>query len=848
MRMESHLIQLNDMKPFRPDRLVSRTFVYFGRLFILISMIVTFRNAQAEQQDGTQAAETGSPFSAAMQLPPAISQASEVPHVSTNAAAPALPSSSLEATKDKAADLDSLLDMADKDPTQLQSVQVQSSPSNASIAQSVNQTAEADFNPTQNAGAASSTSTGGLLSQAPSVVMRRTSAINQDARIRGYSGSQIVGIANGMNQGKARLDIDSLFSQIDPSLIEHISVIAGPYSVENGPGFAFFDAKLIEPGRSSLPSFQSRSIFGYNSNGQQLSYRETMQFSNQNGGGIVSLGQRVGNDYRAGSGLGDFRIPASYDVYDLYTAISRDVSAHARFDVSYLHQGLQNVELPGVAYDINDQNSDQINLRYTVKDDFNQDRWQNQFWWNQVTYNGDATRISKRKTVFDTLIGDAYPGLAGGNLIGRGLSDNWGARTQLLFGKEDVVHGSAGIDWRRIRQFYRENDFFPDGSPALSGDTFGLPNSSSDDFGIFLRGETSITDQWSIGGGQRLDWIAYNVSSSDVVSSGPQLTPTGDFVPGFNQPNTGLSTTFLSTNYRLSDEWMLNAGTAYAMRNPNLTELYSDQPYTPLVRFGNSFAFGDSSLAPEKNLQFDVGIQKRTSTSLLGARAFHSTIHDYIGLAATNYSTFPATGTLPPGTLGRGKSYMIDPGAGSVDVTSDTAQLGYAYRNIDRVSIYGFELIGEQRLAPWMEVLGTTSFTEGINHQPTVVDVSTRDATSVSSREGLPGIYPLNAGLTWRFFEPEGRRWTMEWQSRFVRHQQYLATSLGELGTPGFAVHNIHASYKWNDHVQLRSSLLNVFNRNYFEHNSLALAGPGGNLLFVREPGIALFTSLDCRF
>jgi iron complex outermembrane recepter protein len=279
------------------------------------------------------------------------------------------------------ADLDALLDMAEKDPAQLQSVQVQSSNSSA-ISQS--NIAETDFDPSQSTSAASSASTGELLSRAPSVITRRTSAVNQDVRIRGFSGSQIVGVASGMNQAKARLDIDSLFSQIDPTLIDNIAVIAGPYSVEYGPGFAFFDARLIEPERSSVPVFKSRSLLGYNINGQQFSTRETMMFSNQNGGIIASIGQRAGNDYRAGSDFGSLRIPASYDVYDVFTSVSRDIGDHSRFDAWYLHQGMQNVELPGVVYDINDQNSDQLNLRWTLKDDSKNDFWRNQLWWNHL--------------------------------------------------------------------------------------------------------------------------------------------------------------------------------------------------------------------------------------------------------------------------------------------------------------------------------------------------------------------------------------------------------------------------------------------------------------------------------
>jgi iron complex outermembrane recepter protein len=446
------------------------------------------------------------------------------------------------------------------------------------------------------------------------------------------------------------------------------------------------------------------------------------------------------------------------------------------------------------------------------------------------------------------MIGDYYPEAVGGFLFGRGLADNWGARSQLVFKNDDIASGGIGVDWRRLRQFYRETTTNGDGSPGIGGDTFGIPDSSVDDAGIFAHGETLVTERWTIGLGQRLDWVKYQLDETDIVSDGPQFSPDGTYYSGFNEPTRTLSSTYLTNRFQLSESVSVSSGMAYAMRHANLTEAYSDQPYAPLVRFGNSFALGDSNLSPEKNLQFDLGITKKDETSQFGLRLFHSTIRDYIGLAVTNYASFPPIGSVPPGTLGRGSLLITDPASVNPDVTVDTGQFSYIYRNIDRVSLYGFDIFGERQLLPWLEVVGTTNFTEGINHEPVFIDAVPRTTTRLSDREGLPGIYPLNAGLSLRLFQPEQRRWTIEWQSRFVRHQEYLASSLFEIGTPGFAVHNVHGSYQWTPNLKLRSSILNVFDRNYFEHNSLAIIDRTGNVTFVREPGFSWFSSLEYVF
>jgi len=74
----------------------------------------------------------------------------------------------------------------------------------------------------------SSNSTGELLDKAASVNTRRVSALNLDTTVRGYQARQIGATANGMPQLKSRVDIDTLFSQIDPGIVDFITVVDAP--------------------------------------------------------------------------------------------------------------------------------------------------------------------------------------------------------------------------------------------------------------------------------------------------------------------------------------------------------------------------------------------------------------------------------------------------------------------------------------------------------------------------------------------------------------------------------------------------------------------------------------------
>ncbi|MFO0820604.1 MAG: TonB-dependent receptor [Pirellulales bacterium] len=739
-------------------------------------------------------------------------------------------------------ELERLLDLADAAPERLPSIDVREAAPQRTASP------ETFFDPDL-ATNAPATTTGGLLTQAPGVIVRSTSVLNQDIRIRGYSGSQVVGVADGVNQIKTRLDIDALFSQIDPSLIDSVSVISGPYSVEYGPGFSFLDARLISPTRTDILSITSHSTVGFNTNGQQLVWRETLGYSNVSSGAIVSFGQRMGNDYSPGANSRDYDVPASYHVQDVYAALSSDVTELGRLDIRFLHQGLHDTELPGVAYDINHQHAEQVNFRWSVRDEFTEDeRFVTQFWWNQAVFDGDSSRAAKHRTFSDRLMAEPDPDLLGGVLIGNGLAEGWGARAVSIWGDLDFWQVRAGLDWRRTRQFYRESNFEANGDMAFDGDVFGLPDSTTDDFGAFVGGSFSLTDRWQIGVGQRIDAVGYSVQANDIVATTTEYSPVDGFQPGFDTDVRWLTTTYLTSSFQANEVLTLSAGVGYAMRPPNLTELYSDQPFAPLVRFGNSFALGDSELDPERNLQFDVGFTVKDEETTFGARAFHSTINDYIGLAANNYSTFPEVGVAPPGVLGRGRPYMPDPGIPNQDLNADSASIGYSYRNISRATLYGFDIWGEHALQPWLEVVGSVAYTHGINHDPTWVDVFTGNVTPLSDSEGLPGIYPLSGTLGLRLVEPEDRRWTLEWQTRMAADQNVLAYSLGEVGTPGFAVHNIHAFYRWNDYVSIRTSILNVLDRNYFEHNSLAIVDRDGNIGFVKNPGFSWFVGVDAKF
>ena len=306
------------------------------------------------------------------------------------------------------------------------------------------------------------TSTADLLKEAPSVSTRRVSAVSFDPRVRGYNSSELNATANGMNQLKARLDIDTLFSQIDPGVVQNITVIDGPYTSLYGPGFAFMIADLLPAPRFDAPQTHFSTNFVYGSNAQALYTRDNALTGGKDWGACVSYGLRDGNDYRTG-GPNGYLIPSRYQKWDTMAAVSFDVSPLARIEVNCLRTEMNGVELPGVIYDIQNSKNDQFNLRYIIQEDPNgPQQLVLQAWYTQTAFYGDASSPSKQSSFYQAFLYEPY--LSDGvdsspvNTQGKGDLESLGVRALRTFGQADSMQWTVGADWRRYSQHYLEQN------------------------------------------------------------------------------------------------------------------------------------------------------------------------------------------------------------------------------------------------------------------------------------------------------------------------------------------------------------------------------------------------------
>ncbi|HAA71738.1 MAG TPA: hypothetical protein DCE55_21555, partial [Planctomycetaceae bacterium] len=168
-----------------------------------------------------------------------------------------------------------------------------------------------------------SNSTNGVTAQ------RRTPVIT-DLRIRGARSGQI--LASGSYYAPARVDLDTMLSKFDSRMIDSITVIKGPYSVRNGPGFEFLDVELTGSPRYE-GGYESEATTGiqYLTNGEQWYGRQSVQAGNNDWGVRFDYGHRTGSDYSAGRPFGEpggfvsRELPSSYNSRYMNFAYGKDI-------------------------------------------------------------------------------------------------------------------------------------------------------------------------------------------------------------------------------------------------------------------------------------------------------------------------------------------------------------------------------------------------------------------------------------------------------------------------------------------------------------------------------------------
>ncbi len=249
------------------------------------------------------------------------------------------------------------------------------------------------------------------------------------------------------------------------------------------------------------------------------------------------------------------------------------------------------------------------------------------------------------------------------------------------------------------------------------------------------------------------------------------------------------------------------AGVDRSYRTPNLDDLTSRQ------QTGPGFQLENPDLAPEKGTTFEAGVRVDTSFVEADAWAFRSILDDAITRAPRPVSACPPEVPQCASSWSRFQLVNVE-GASTID---------------------GFELSARLRLPAQVTLKGSVSYAFGEGPSPDPTD-------GEDARVPLSRIPPLNgsAELRWALPAPRGLRvgaalrWALAQDRLAIADRSDARIPVG--GTPGFAVFDVRAAYRFEKNVLVSAVLENVGDAAYRYHGS-SVNGPGRGLAVDCELG-----------
>jgi iron complex outermembrane receptor protein len=674
------------------------------------------------------------------------------------------------------------------------------------------------------ASAQGATDLGQLLQQSSNVEtidVQRRSPVALDPNIRGYRQGQIYTQADGAYWLAARQDLDTMLSKIDPTMIDNVVVLSGPYGVQYGPGLSFVAIDTLDTPRYECgPEHHARILGNVRTNGGQMYGRTTAYGGDYDWGYRISYGDKKGSDYVSGN---DTQIPSSYDTNDVWANWGYSINPDQRLELGYIRYEQIDTEYPGQFFNIDDLITDGFNAR--LIDEGPQGPWTRltlDGWWNRTRFNGD--NFGKRNPIFpeiqraefafeqfNTVVGGStrIDALTAGDLV------STGGRAMSTFGDPEDQHLNVGADFRYLEQNITEDieinaigvrqgfGSFPIEQLVMTN----LPRAFATDPGLFIEHVSPMSSFWTTKVGTRVDFYHTEADASELRAN--------TLLSGDLQADDTLFAMYWLNEIQLDYNWTLTGGVGHGQRAPTLIERYSDGLFLGIAQSGFTRVIGDPGLDEERATQFDVGLTAEYDYWRARGGVFYSFIDDYVTLDGNIVEQPPFV----------------------------SARL-FRFANTDEAILAGFEVGGEYDWSDYLSPFATMKYVEG------------RDEVIEAP---LPQIPPLDSVVGIRLHEPSQLRlWSVELAARIVDNQDRLGTVRSSAGTevieeatPGFTVWHLRSYYSYSRDLTFTAGIENLFDRNYQEHLDLRLRGPTGfpgDITRTLAPGITPYFGIDWTF
>lgn len=308
--------------------------------------------------------------------------------------------------------------------------------------------------------------------------------------------------------------------------------------------------------------------------------------------------------------------------------------------------------------------------------------------------------------------------------------------------------------------------------------------------GLYVEGQAELWERLELrAGGRVAAALARAEGDAESSSAGVDrrwVTPVGSVGAGV----------------RLSDWLRVLVNLDQGFRAPNLDDLTSRQ------QTGPGFQLENAELNPERALSLETGFKITSPWIEAAAFAFQSRITDMVARAPVQVDS------CPPGSAGCGASQTV-----------------FQLVNLeDEALIRGFDGVIRVILPKGFGLRTTIAYAWGEGPNPV-------DGGS-PSRLPLSRVPPLNgaAEFTWRsrklgVFTGAGLRWARAQTRLALSDMSDVRIPIG--GTPGFAVLDVRAGYRWGRRALISMVFENVTNAAYRYHGSSVNGAARGLRIFA---------------
>lgn len=623
---------------------------------------------------------------------------------------------------------------------------------------------------------------GSLLRSLPGLDAVRRGALGLDPVVRGLRETQVGVYVDGVHSFPGGPGgMDSPLSHVDPSAIKSLEIIKGPYALTWGAGnMSAIRVETLPLPGEGAAPLGARIFTGYDSN------LDGAEVGAEAAGAVGRVryaaagAWRRADDYTAGN---DVEVPASFRTGEGRVKLGVRTSPNSLLTLSGAYQAQRDIDYPGRP----------MNAEYF-------DVYNGSARWTLTRDHGTLQGLDALIYAYDVdhlMDNDGKPTAEPDpnrmppfplDIAARSGIRVYGGRlaARLEAGRNTRIEVGGDV-------YHATHDAHRQRNRRDTGDALGTDliwgGARILDAGLFARAEHSIAGV-DLSAAVRLDRVHADADSASEFFR----TQVSD---DLESKETNLSAA-VTVAIPLSSHWSISTGLGSVVRTADANERFSDRNASRKMQIGADFV-GDPALKPERSTQLDLWLEGRYPRVALSLNLFGRRIDDHITIEPTD---------LPP----RGAM---------------SAPTVYRYVNGDAV-YWGYEATAALRLPHAFTLSGTLSYLYG------------KDETLDEPAFGVP---PLRGDVHLRW-EPEYRGAFLEVAWRGVDRQDRVASTRGEVPTPGYGTLALQGGLDLSRHIRIRAGVNNLTNAEIVNHLNGTNPFTGARL---PEPGRVFFVRADYR-